>query len=195
MSCVTLSAPGLVLTSVKSQDGTWSNPTLGGPAEDLPAIDDAEFSDNLDQTGLDAYRLARRLGWSHDDALDIVQDASLRAWRYRHTRRGLFRPWFLAIVYREAHRGRRRWLTVPAFWREDPSEHPSDPTLSGDLGGCIAMLPGRQRVALWLRFGADLPFPEIGRVMGISERAAIQFVWRARQALRRTLVGIGDGEP
>jgi DNA-directed RNA polymerase specialized sigma24 family protein len=57
------------------------------------------------------------------------------------------------------------------------------------------MLPGRQRVALWLRFGVDLPFPEIGRVMGISERAAIQLVWRARQALRRTLVGIGGSEP
>ena len=51
------------------------------------------------------------------------------------------------------------------------------------------MLPRRQRVALWLRFGADLPFTEVGRVMGISERAAIQLVWRARLALRRRMAG------
>ena len=32
-----------------------------------------------------------------DEAMDIVQEAALRAWRYRRSRTGAFRPWFLAI--------------------------------------------------------------------------------------------------
>jgi len=95
-------------------------PDTGRPRGGSSAIDDAEFSDNLDQTRLDAYRLARRLGWSHDDALDIVQDASLRAWRYRHTRRGYFGLGSSRSCIGERIEAAGRWLTVPVFWREGP---------------------------------------------------------------------------
>lgn len=181
------------LRSVRPQADAWVDRIGGGPREDLPATDAADFSNKLDETSLTGYRLARRLGWSRDDALDIVQDAALRAWRYRHTRKGPFRPWFLSIVYREAHRRGRRWLTVPLFWRENDEQAPSAAPLTGEMGRYLAMLPRRQRVALWLRFGADLPSSEVGRVMGISERAAIQLVWRARQTLRHQMVGAEEG--
>jgi RNA polymerase sigma factor (sigma-70 family) len=143
---------------------------------------DAEFQ----QVQRSAFLLARRLGCSTDEALDAVQDAAERAWRYRATRHGPFRPWFLAIVYRTATRPRLRNLPLPAAWRPPPatnlvSEH--DPDLLAALG----RLPGRQRAALWLRYCEDLSTADVARVLRTTETAAKQLLLRARGALREEL--------
>src|SRR5215471_3472083 len=83
-----------------------------------------------------AYLLARRLGRSPDDALDVVQDAAERAWRYRATRHGPFRAWFLSIVFRSARRPRLRTL-LPERWRPEPAPELAserDPDLMAALG-------------------------------------------------------------
>ena len=143
---------------------------------------DAEFQ----HVQRSAFLLARRLGCSTDEALDAVQDAAERAWRYRATRHGPFRPWFLAIVYRTATRPRLRHLPLPAAWRPPPatelaSEH--DPDLLAALG----RLPDRQRAALWLRYCEDLSTADVARVLRTTEAAAKQLLLRARAALREEL--------
>jgi RNA polymerase sigma factor (sigma-70 family) len=166
--------------------------TLDHPIEGATASEEQVFAHDFTGVSGAALRLARRLGWTPDDALDIVQDAALEAWRYRYTRRGPFQGWFLAIVYHQAVRPRRRWLTVPLFWRAREAEwSPDSGAPDEELANQLAALPKRQRIALWLHLGLDLPLSEVGRVMGITERAAIQLTWRARQTLRTRMTSGG----
>src|ERR1017187_5658995 len=41
-----------------------------------------------------ALKVVRSLGFSPSDVADVLQQASIRAWRHRDQRRGDFRPWF-----------------------------------------------------------------------------------------------------
>lgn len=144
------------------------------------------FAAEFEHVQRSAFLMARRLGRSTEDALDAVQDAAEQAWRYRETRHGPFRPWFLAIVYRRACRNRFPSLPMPAAWRPEPgpelvSEH--DPDLLAALG----RLPVRQRTALWLRYCDDLSTADVARVLRTTETAAKQLLLRARGALRKEL--------
>src|ERR1700756_5729205 len=72
-----------------------------------------EFELEFRQASRSAFLLARHLGRDTDAAKDVVQDAALRAWRYRSSRTGDFRPWFLAIVYRQCRGPMPEWLAPP----------------------------------------------------------------------------------
>ena len=145
-----------------------------------------EFELEFRAVSRSAFLLARNLGRDTDAASDIVQEAALRAWRYRSSRTGDFRPWFLAIVYRLSHRRLPSWLPLPASWDKaapDPVAASMDPALVAALRD----LPGRQRAALWLRYCEDLAVSDVARIIGCSEPAAKQLLLRAREALRKRL--------
>ncbi|TMD33513.1 MAG: hypothetical protein E6I95_08670, partial [Chloroflexi bacterium] len=78
--------------------------------------DPREFEVAFRLVSRSAFLLARQLGRSTEESMDIVQDAALRGWRYRSTRIGDFRAWFLAIVYRLSCRRTSSWLPLPANW-------------------------------------------------------------------------------
>jgi RNA polymerase sigma-70 factor, ECF subfamily len=129
------------------------------------------------------------MGLAPDDIADVLQDASIRAWRHQAKRRGEFVPWFVAIAYHEARRPRRRWPTIPTFWRgSETSDAPHGSR--DDLDDALARLPRRQRHALSLRYGSDLSVADVARVLRISEPAAKQLLARARASLRRTLMSV-----
>jgi RNA polymerase sigma factor (sigma-70 family) len=48
----------------------------------------------------------------------------------------------------------------------------------------VETLPERQRLAIYLRYRADLPFEEIGQILGIAAPSARSHVSRALDALR-----------
>jgi RNA polymerase sigma-70 factor (ECF subfamily) len=155
---------------------------------DRSQVDDSRltFEAEFKQIQRNAFLLARRLGCSPEEALDAVQDAAERAWRYRAKRKGQFRPWFLAIVYRTATKHRWRELPLPPMWLTPPppelvSEH--DPDLLAALG----RLPSGQRAALWLRYCEDLSTADVASVLRITEVAAKQLLLRARRALRKEI--------
>src|SRR5579864_5055483 len=75
-----------------------------------------EFELEFGQVSRSAFLLARHLGRDTDAARDVVQEAALRAWRYRSSRTGEFRPWFLAIVYRVCRGRAPEWLPLPRAW-------------------------------------------------------------------------------
>lgn len=130
------------------------------------------------------YLLARHLGCSADDAMDAVQEASERAWRYRGSLDGRFEPWFLAIVHRTATRPRIRWLPLGKW------DRPAENVLTGfdpALRDALQRLPPRQRTALWLHYGEDLSIADVAHVMRISAPAAKQLLFRSRDALRKEL--------
>jgi RNA polymerase sigma factor (sigma-70 family) len=161
---------------------------MGISIVDRSTPDDADlgFEAEFQQVQRSAFFLARRLGCSTDEALEAVQDAAERAWRYRLSRNGPFRAWFLSIVYRTATRPRLRDLLLPVAWRpalptELASEH--DPDLLAALG----RLPSRQRAALWLRYCEDLSTRDVSRILRITETATKQLLLRAREALRKEI--------
>ena len=148
--------------------------------------DRRDFEASFKQVGRSAFLLARQLGHSTEESMDIVQEAALRGWRYRATRSGDFRPWFLAIVYRLCRRPRPLWLPLPANWDRpaaDTFTSPMDP----ELLLALRELPMRQRAALWLRYCDDLSVADVARVMRCSKTAAKQLLLRGRDALRTRL--------
>lgn len=145
-----------------------------------------EFEAAYLEVSRSAFLLTRHMGRGTDEATDIVQDAALRAWRYRSSRSGEFRPWFLAIVYRLSRSRRPEWLPLPSTW-DATAPNPIDRNLDPDLVDALRLLPARQRAALWLRYCDDLSTAEVARIVGCSESAAKQLLMRSRDALRARL--------
>ena len=146
----------------------------------------AGFEASFRQVSRSAFLLARQLGRDPEGAADAVQEAALRAWRYRASRTSEFRPWFLTIVYRVARGRIRDWLPLPAAWDRagpDPFETSMDP----ELLGALRSLPARQRTALWLRYCEDMTTGDVARIIGCSDTAAKQLLSRARGGLRARL--------
>jgi RNA polymerase sigma factor (sigma-70 family) len=154
----------------------------------------AEFAAAYRLVSRSAFLLARQLGRETDEALDIVQEAALRAWRHRAARRGDFRPWFLAIVYRLGCNKFPVWLPLPATW-DRPASDAVESAIDPDLLIALRELPSRQRAALWLRYVDDLAINDVARVMRCSETAAKQLLFRGRDALRRNLISRSMEDP
>ena len=146
-----------------------------------------------------AYRLARWLMRNEQDAQDVVQEASLRAFRYFRTfTGGDGRAWFLRIVRNTCSgwRGRRfEALTDPFDERQHLSGRPtSDPEtllLQTDDASLIARamrnLPDRFHQLLVLRELEGLSYRELADVMGIPMGTVMSSLSRAREALRGAL--------
>ena len=170
------------------------NDELHGSA---PAPACGEGFDDVVLPHLDAaYRLARWLMRNEDDAEDVVQEASLRAFRYFRTfTGGDGRAWFLRIVRNACSgwRGHRFDALTDVF---DEEQHrgaraTSDPEtllLQTDDATLIARamrsLPDRFHQLLVLRELQGLSYRELADVMGLPMGTVMSSLSRARQALR-----------
>jgi RNA polymerase sigma-70 factor (ECF subfamily) len=145
---------------------------------------------------LDAgYRLARWLVRNEHDAEDVVQEASLRAFRYFRTfAGGNGRAWFLRIVRNTCHGGRRPFQAVTDPFDEErhstlQSGHdPEALMLRTDtavfIERAISSLPDRFRELLVLRELEGLSYRELADVMEIPIGTVMSGLSRAREALR-----------
>ncbi|HSJ73027.1 MAG TPA: RNA polymerase sigma factor [Miltoncostaeaceae bacterium] len=123
-----------------------------------------------------------------DEADDCFQETFLKALRAYPRLRDAdnLRAWALTIARRtaiDAARSRRRRPQAGA----DPEPPPVDGT--PDLGDpalweAVRGLPPRQRAAVTLRYVNDLPYAEIGRVIGSSEEAARRSAFEGLRRLR-----------
>ncbi|RPI55726.1 MAG: sigma-70 family RNA polymerase sigma factor [Acidobacteria bacterium] len=149
---------------------------------------------------LDAgYRLARWLMRNEHDAEDVVQEASLRAFRYFRTfRGGNGRAWFLRIVRNTARgwHGCRLPLPTEPFDEERhgsdrPASDPETLVLQTDdallIEQAMRHLPARSRELLVLRELEGLSYRELADVMGIPVGTVMSSLWRARQEFRGAL--------
>ncbi|MDA8329727.1 MAG: sigma-70 family RNA polymerase sigma factor [Candidatus Dormibacteraeota bacterium] len=130
------------------------------------------------------YKFAAMVSHSVDDAEDLAQDALVRAIRGVSgfdPRRGSVEAWLWQIVVNTARDAgrlsqRRRALLerVAALTPRANSYGSESPDGLSDLDllDAVRRLPRRPRSLVALRFGADLDYATIGRLLGISEVAA-----------------------
>jgi RNA polymerase sigma factor (sigma-70 family) len=144
----------------------------------------------LDARGREMWGYARHLGLTPEEADDALQETLLRLWSVlgsgsdvRDATAWAYRT--LQRVCVDEHRWQRRvrrvgerlGLTAPRS-----VELPAGDELG--IWSAVERLPERQRLAVYLRYRADLSFNDIGRVLGIQPASARSHVSRGLETLR-----------
>ena len=154
----------------------------------------------------DAYRLAHWLTGNRTDAEDVVQDASLRAFRaIREFAGGNARAWLLSIVRNTAYSWLRKNRPTTVLTVEDieavelANAKPGDPNSetpeaaliakvdAGQLRAAIAGLPTPFRETLVLRDIEGLDYREIAEATDVPIGTVMSRLARARRRLIATL--------
>jgi RNA polymerase sigma factor (sigma-70 family) len=122
-----------------------------------------------------------------DDCFQETFLAALRAYPQLEDARNL-RGWLLTIAHRKAidhHRARGR-RPVPVA---EVPEAAVEPGLEPDerLWAAVGALPPKQRAAVSLRYGSDLPHAEIAAALGCSPEAARRSLHEGLKRLRKEL--------
>jgi RNA polymerase sigma factor (sigma-70 family) len=150
------------------------------------AVEMPPFQALLDEHRQDVYRfLVAAAGPNEaDDCFQETFVAALRAYPRLEDASNL-RAWLLTIAHRkaiDAHRSRGR-RAVPV---EAVPELPAPAAADGEpeLWEAVGELPDKQRASILHRFVNDLPYADIGRIVGCSEAAARQNVRAGLASLR-----------
>ncbi len=138
--------------------------------------------------------LVRMVG-SHDDALELAQDAFVRAWQAlpEWEPGARFRTWLFRIASNAAIDLLRRRGTVPfeplddTFEAAHPGAGPERQAQANQevraLEVALARLTPEHREVLLLREVEDMSYEEIGRVLSLTEGTVKSRLARARVAL------------
>lgn len=161
------------------------------------------------------YNLALRMTGNPDDALDLSQEAFLRAWRglsgYRFD--ASFSTWLYRLtgnVCIDFLRRRKREKTIPLYYTDEENEeqelplpHPApaaeDQALlrleQSQVAEAMAKLEPEYRQALILRVIDGLSYAEIAAATGVPEGTVKSRIARAREKMRRLLKKTGNKSP
>jgi RNA polymerase sigma-70 factor (ECF subfamily) len=147
----------------------------------------------------DLYRFAFWLARDPGVAEDVVQETLLRAWRSIDslTEDAAARSWLLTIARREHARlhERKRFVTVDVdalAAAEDPALGRTDEHEANDIRAAIFALPEEHREPLVLQVLMGYSTDEIARHLGLTNGAVLTRLCRARQTLRRAVLGPGE---
>jgi RNA polymerase sigma-70 factor (ECF subfamily) len=150
----------------------------------------------------DVYRFAFWLARDSNVAQDLVQETLLRAWRSLDslTDDAAARPWLLTIARREHARlhERRRLETVDVDALtavDDPALGRLDDHESRELHDAIFALSADYREPLVLQVLMGYSTEEIARHLGLNSGAVLTRLCRARQQLRKVVLGRPGDEP
>ena len=136
-------------------------------------------------------RVARAIVNDGGVAEDVVQEAFAIAILRQRSYRGSGDPvgWVWRIVVNTALSRRRRRRVEEVLMHRDVGEAATSETRGDDVRvrRCVARLPKRQKLALFLHYYADLDYDAIAGVLGISPGTVGKLLWDARTTLRRML--------
>ena len=161
------------------------------------------------------YNLALRMTGNPDDALDLSQEAFLRAWRglsgYRFD--ASFSTWLYRLtgnVCIDFLRRRKKEKTIPLYYTDEENEeqelplpHPApaaeDQALlrleQSQVAEAMAKLEPEYRQALILRVIDGLSYAEIAAATDVPEGTVKSRIARAREKMRRLLKKTGNKSP
>ena len=152
-----------------------------------------------------AYYAALGLVGSHEDAMDLSQEAFARAFRARGSLdpERPFYAWIYTILRRlcfnflRDRTTRRAKLAAASGWladqiggqaaQSDPSQDAERSELRRLIEGAIARLPDRQREVLVLKEFEGLRYREIAELLGIPQGTVMSRLYAARRHLAATL--------
>ncbi len=161
--------------------------------------DEAAFTRLIEAEAPRVYRAVLAIVRTPEDAQEVIQDASIRAWRQLGGLRedGRWPAWYRRIAVRQAidranAAGRRR---VREIHIEAASQAGADPSGKWaervDVMRALGQLRADDRAVLGLRFGADLEVPEAAAALGIPLGTAKS---RLHRALGRLATALGDDD-
>ncbi len=141
------------------------------------------------------HRLSRRLCGNDADALEVVQDAFVRAWERLRQFRGesSLSTWLhrltVNIVLERARRTRRDATRLIDVDDVTLSSKSAEDRLHAriDLEAALALLPAGARLAFVLHDVEGYSHDEIAQMTGMAAGTARAQAWRARRALIRLL--------
>lgn len=162
--------------------------------------DEVAFGRLIDAEAPRTYRAVLAIVRSPEDAQEVMQDASIRAWRQLRGLREADRwpAWFRRIAVRQAfdragRQGRIRVREVSLDSAEGETSH--DPSSGwanrASVMSALALLANEDRALLGLRFGADLAVPDVAAALGIPLGTAKS---RLHRALGRLATAMGDDD-
>jgi len=133
-------------------------------------------------------RVARAMLGDDEQARDAVQEAFARAIRARFDFRGegTLEGWLWRTLVNVCTDERRR--TAPPL--TDPPHANGRPDESAEVRAAVASLPERQRLALFLRYYADLDYEAIATALGVQRGTVAATLHAAHESLRRMLTEV-----
>lgn len=162
-----------------------------------------------------AFHVARSLVGSQDDAMEMCQEAFLKAFRARdsYDPEQPFLPWFHRILrntcfsfLRKHRRIKQTSLSGVDQSGEsvdheivDPSPGPEVSAVESEramlLRGALERLSARDREILALRQFQDMPYKEIARTLDIPEGTVMSRLYHARRRLAEALAPLLEPDP
>jgi RNA polymerase sigma-70 factor (ECF subfamily) len=142
----------------------------------------------LYRSRLDVFaRVAASVTGDSERARDAVQEAFATAVRKRRSFRGdgPIEAWVWRIVLNAARSDVRR--STPAVDYDEAPAANGRPEEDAELRVALARLPERQRIAVFLRYYADLDYAAIGEALGIRTGTVAATLSAAHAALRSRL--------
>jgi RNA polymerase sigma factor (sigma-70 family) len=155
----------------------------------VPAL--PPFQSLLDEHAAEVMAVLRG-AVGREGAEDCFQEtflAALRGYPMLGDARNL-RGWLLTIAHRKAidhHRARGRRPLPVAETAELAGGAVAEPELDGEIWALVGTLPPKQRAAVALRYGSDLPHAEIAAALGCSPEAARRSLHEGVKRLRKEL--------
>ncbi|HJQ99113.1 MAG TPA: RNA polymerase sigma factor [Candidatus Polarisedimenticolaceae bacterium] len=131
------------------------------------------------------YRLALRLTWGHDDALDLVQECFVRAMESRLPEEPeVAERWLTRVLVNLCRDRQRRGAVRRAYdgvLRNEAPAATEDPVMSAAVRDAVLALPVRQRAVVVLHEIEGRTLQEVAALLGI---AAVTARWHLHVALR-----------
>jgi RNA polymerase sigma-70 factor (ECF subfamily) len=127
-------------------------------------------------------------------AADAAQDAFIRLYRHWDEMEEVRDPvaWLYRVAINCSNDYRRRLVRSTRLLERLITNSADDDWMAPDVTGTPLVaafrgLPAGQRTAATLYYLADFPVAEVARVMNVSEGTVNRHLYRAREALKRTL--------
>ncbi|HUZ49088.1 MAG TPA: sigma-70 family RNA polymerase sigma factor [Candidatus Dormibacteraeota bacterium] len=190
MSAALAEAPRIERLPSGPEDGDLVTMTLGGNPD--------AFATLVERYDRAVYHLAYRTLHDVEEARDVAQESFFKAFRSLRTFKpgAKFSTWIFAIAYHaccDRLNRRKRYSNEELPERADASAGPEHQAIAGDdarrLRAAIDALPEKYRSVITLYHLQGKQYEEIAQVLGLPMGTVKTHLFRAKEHLRKLLVG------